>query len=407
MYKTALYAFHNLWKYLCIIADMGVLEKASHETADLLMFFDDLFDSVNGSFSEIRQGKIYRAAVTPTSPHHNLWNYSIPILKTMKFVNGNSQGVVPSLSSWIKTLESFKNIVSFLNSKGINSLLMRNFNQDPLENFFGAIRGHGHFNTMPTSSAFEGAFKTLLINNMTSSHSVGANCEKDDSVCLKSLKSLLTNLGDNNTATECEDEVDYAHIYMELLNPEALLKSKAPVDMEKSAAIGYCSGWMAQLAKKNVYKNCATCRHDLEEEKMLDFHKFIKMKEYGNKKWLCYPTRALFDFFAQVEHICTEILKENCNKNNLGRYIKLIITINLNLKFVSCVTHKDELTNFLINKSTKFFVNNWCKEINSIITGKITFWDKNDPMKEKAERHYSKNKGRKRIKQNNMPVVVK
>ncbi|KAJ8720566.1 hypothetical protein PYW08_006031 [Mythimna loreyi] len=75
---------------LACLADMGVLDKESHETADLLMFFDNLFDSVNGSFSDIRHGKINRAAVTPTSPHRNLWNYSIPILKTMRFVSFNS-----------------------------------------------------------------------------------------------------------------------------------------------------------------------------------------------------------------------------------------------------------------------------------------------------------------------------
>ncbi|CAK1593758.1 unnamed protein product, partial [Parnassius mnemosyne] len=389
---------------LACMAELGALDKSSYETADLLLFFDDLFDSVNGSFSEIIGGKKYRAAVTPTSPHHNLWNYSIPILKSMKFVSSNSRGVVPSLSSWIQTIENFKNIVKFLNSKGINSLLLRNFNQDPLENFFGAIRAHGYSNIMPTSSAFEGAFKTLLINNITSSHSVGSNCEKDDSVCLQSLKCFLINPKDNNTATECEDEVDYAHLYIDPINTDALLASKTPMDIEKCAAIGYCSGWIAQLAKKHVFKNCITCRHDLEAEDLLNFHKFIKMKEYENKKWLCYPTRALFDFFAQVEHISIEILKDRA-KNYISKYIKLIMTVNLNFNFLTCLLHKNDLTDYLINKSTFFFINNWCKDVNNVLTGKITFWDVNDPMKEKAHRHYSKNKGRKRIRQNNVSVI--
>lgn len=73
----------------------------------------------------------------------------------------------------------------------MNSLLLCHFNQDPIENFFGAIRAHGYSNIMPTATAFEGAYKTFMVNNITYSHSVGSNCEKDDNVCLQSLKYFI------------------------------------------------------------------------------------------------------------------------------------------------------------------------------------------------------------------------
>lgn len=41
------------------MAELGVLEKESTETADLLIFFDKLFDSVNGSYSQVQNYKIY------------------------------------------------------------------------------------------------------------------------------------------------------------------------------------------------------------------------------------------------------------------------------------------------------------------------------------------------------------
>ncbi|XP_045496719.1 uncharacterized protein LOC123695064 [Colias croceus] len=389
------------------MAESGATDKDCLDTADLLMLFDDLFDSVNGSYSQVREGKIYRSAVTPTSPHHKLWNESLPILKSMKFINGYNQGVVPSLSSWVKTIEGFKAVAKHLSSKGINSLLLRNFNQDALENFFGAIRAHGCSNIMPTSSAFEAAYKTLLVNNISSSHSVGSNCEKDDSVCLQSLKHFLMKPVDNMISAECEDEINNDHLCIEYINTDKLIMSKTPEHVERSAAIGYCSGWIARLAKKNLYKNCGICTVNMEEKELQTFHKFIKMKEYEGKNWLCYPTRALFDFFAQVEHICIEILKENANKKNLLNYIKLIVSVNICTNtFLTCTRHKEALCEYIINKSTMFFIHAWCKEINNILTGKVTFWDNNDPMKVKANRHYLKNKGRKRKRQNDITLNV-
>lgn len=156
------------------------------------------------------------------------------------------------------------------------------------------------------------------MNYITSSHSVGSNCEKDNSVRLQSLKYFLIQHGDNIQPAECEDEVDSIHLNMDLLNTENLITN--PMEIEKCAAIGYCSGWIVYLAKKNIYKNCAVCKKDVESEELHNFHKYIKCKEYGNKNWLCYPTRPFFDFFAQVENISIEILKQYANKNNIKLY---------------------------------------------------------------------------------------
>lgn len=315
----------------------------------------------------------------------------------MRFVDSRNQGVVPSLNSWIKTIINFKNLIRHLYSKGITSVLLRNINQDALENFFGSIRAHGCSNIMPTSSAFESAFKTLLINNISSPHSVGSNCEKDNGYCLQSLKKylIIPTTGETNL-TEHEDEIDNAHICMVLLNTDELLQSTNPVDIEKCAAIGYCSGWIAQQAKKNVFKNCEVCNKDLVAVEEETFHNFIKKKEYSNKKWLCYPTRSLFDFFAQMEDLSIEILKTQCTRNNLLSYIKLIVNVNINIAFLNCSLHQEELKKYLLNKGTIFFVNNWCKDVNNILMGKTIFLNTDDPIKAKALRHYSRYKGKKR-----------
>ena len=47
--------------------------KAS-ETADAISFFDELFDSINGSALLPKPGKELRCAVTQKSKHVNIWN---------------------------------------------------------------------------------------------------------------------------------------------------------------------------------------------------------------------------------------------------------------------------------------------------------------------------------------------
>nr|XP_034838846.1 uncharacterized protein LOC117994979 [Maniola hyperantus] len=150
------------------MADCGQLPAENKDTADLLILMDELFDSVNGSYSKIRNGKIYRTAVTPKSPHHQLWRKSLPVLKSMVFVTKDGRKAsVPSISSWIKTIEGFQLLINHLKSLNVTSLLLRHFNQDPLENFFGAIRAQGHSNNMPNAYGIQAAYKTLMIQTLT------------------------------------------------------------------------------------------------------------------------------------------------------------------------------------------------------------------------------------------------
>ena len=48
-----------------------------------------------------------------------------------------------------------------------------------MENFFGCARSHDHMLVKPTCFQFSGTYRSLLINNLTSSHSIGANCAPD------------------------------------------------------------------------------------------------------------------------------------------------------------------------------------------------------------------------------------
>ncbi|CAI6375588.1 unnamed protein product [Macrosiphum euphorbiae] len=96
----------------------------------------------------------------------------------MKFVGKNMKTVsVPTLRNWMPTIRGFQYLSEVLNAKGLKSLLPSKLNQDPLENFFGAVGSLGCTNS--TCASFIQSYETLMLNNLVSSHSPGANCEED------------------------------------------------------------------------------------------------------------------------------------------------------------------------------------------------------------------------------------
>ncbi|CAH0726419.1 unnamed protein product, partial [Brenthis ino] len=190
------------------LADKGILPEESKETADILLLFDKIFDSVNGSFGKRKKhGKPLLGPATPTSVHHNMWKESKEIIKTMKFINSTTskKESVPTINNWVWTLDGIELLLKNLENKyGVTSVWLRHLNQDPLENFFGSTRSHGCRNVNPTAEKFEAAFSTLLVNNISSVHAPGANCEIDDCFVLHQV--LITGGKGSKRHDICEIE---------------------------------------------------------------------------------------------------------------------------------------------------------------------------------------------------------
>ncbi|KAK4882300.1 hypothetical protein RN001_005619 [Aquatica leii] len=72
-----------------------MMTQEALQTANLLLFFDDLFDSVNGDSKSIKKGKRFRSAVCKKSKHVTFLNNSIKILETMSFVDQTRVCVPP------------------------------------------------------------------------------------------------------------------------------------------------------------------------------------------------------------------------------------------------------------------------------------------------------------------------
>nr|XP_049695818.1 uncharacterized protein LOC126054354 [Helicoverpa armigera] len=92
------------------LAEKGIISQDAQNTADVILFFDKLFDSINGSFGKRKHSKPLLGPATPNSIHHKTWMEAKIFLKNMKFVNVKTSNVeyVPTLSNWVWTLEGIE-----------------------------------------------------------------------------------------------------------------------------------------------------------------------------------------------------------------------------------------------------------------------------------------------------------
>jgi hypothetical protein len=87
---TAMHVAARVSTELSAVSTFYIHPKAT-ETADLLLFFDKLFNSVNGSFKHLSPGKELRTVVTQKSKHVFFWKSCLPVISSMFFTLPNSR----------------------------------------------------------------------------------------------------------------------------------------------------------------------------------------------------------------------------------------------------------------------------------------------------------------------------
>lgn len=340
-------------------------------TAEVVSFFDDLFDSVNGTsiYSKKSKGKPLRSAVTKASPHQQFWTSAVKKLKCIKFIDHEGKETsVPSLKNWITTLESYKRVWQFLNKKNITIMRPRYFNSDPIENFFGQVRAYNFRNINPNCHTFKCTFRSLLITRFIQFHSESYNCEDDSGEPLLKYSSLFKK---NNEEDEAE----------KLCSPES---SKLPSwigsqSIETSArkerliihSRAYTAGWVIGKIKNK----CAKCETNLTSRES-NFEKesvnnWISYKEYKSIKQnkLTYPSEQAVRFFGTITQEANKYLENKPHKKNIIENIKNEIKSKYLFDFLTCEIHKDAMSECFYSLTLRLAVFNWCNVINRILKG--------------------------------------
>lgn len=365
-----------------------MLPQECTDTADLLLFFDNLFDSINGSYdnSKKRSGKELLRQLTPNSNHEQVWNDAKKVLASMKYVTiAGRECTPPSITNWLKTINNLQYLKDKLfNEFNLKSIWLRHFNQDPLENFFGCIRSHGAQNTKPSCAAFEGAFASLLINNLNSSHSPGSNCEEDMCQGFKNLGTLLLN--DNSRTPENNStEINYNHINDSIILDMNLKKNNPTI----YASLSYVTGYVLHKTRK-IFKNCPTCRSDLYTSEQTEC---IRMREFNKKaRWLTYPSYPLIEFFSAVQDVTINIIRTASNISNIKEYIKTVLFVTIGTNFIKCQEHKAQITAYIFDLSSRFFICNWCRDANKVLKGTRLDFDEEDEIQKLCNEYFKKKK---------------
>lgn len=314
----------------------------AQETAIVLDFFDKCFDSLNGGSLKAPDFKPFKGGVHRASGHVSFWAQSSKELKNMYFAReGTDERVVPpSLRNLILTLDGFVDLAQLLHEKGLRYFLPRNFNQDPLENFFGQVRMHRGRNVNPTCGQFRDSFKSLLIRAVTSPQSAGANCEETYTSSLIQLQDLVCN---DPVTPESNEELKEDFKIHKLL-------SKTVIDGTLSKDIGeaateYVAGF---IAKKVVLKfPCKLCKmHMLASSADASSHPLVIAKEFDGKRRLLYCNKLFVKNINRCYNITKCILANFSVSSRVRETILMYVNHYVNFGFI-CDLHRSDISTFI------------------------------------------------------------
>jgi len=316
-------------------------EKKGRDTAEMILFFDRLFDSVNGH--TLKPEKPLRVAISHNSPHFPFWKRAVKRLQRMRFVDRKSKNPLRDsniLKNWISTILGLRKLWIILKKYEFKCLRSRILNQDCLRHFFGQIRSFSMRNANPTCLEFESSFKTLLINNLTSPRTVENNSEnKIDGPLLFTLKEFIRESED-----ECND------------NSTEDLRT---LDLERSLDttgeyLNICNSIAVKILQKSCIKECGTCKNlliDVTKSELVSNNDLIRT-------------------FEKANDILTPRMSNVCYVHHTALMLETELYVQLDLHWLNCPQHGALLKKFLVSFTVVFYIEKWCNSINDILTQK-------------------------------------
>ncbi|KAK3932840.1 DNA transposase [Frankliniella fusca] len=334
-----------------------------NQTAQLIKEVDELFDSMNGPGRKDKQ-KARRNNVNNNSYHMQYWREMRQKLTEWVFIRketpdspGGVRHIPPCVEGLQANLISYGRLWNKLKNIGIDTMKLRNFNQDKLENYFCLIRQSCGDNTDPTLPQFVAGMKTALVMEVSkgASGSAVGNCEDDDTAFVADLADLIA-----MSATEAEDTPE------PVLLRANLPATQKPVPNGKIARQGptltcveICS------AVLQTVKECQTCHSVLTTSDSSSDTALQMMRE----EMSCQdkPSPHLINSFLMSQKAIVACWKELQSKKKItDSVIEKLQDLDA-LGWVKCPTHQDQVKSLLRSLFATFLIRQQCKQVNQEI----------------------------------------
>lgn len=350
MYKLliiVIFSFFCAGHVNTIYGPLKMPEKKGRDTAEIILFFDRLFDSVNGHM--LKPEKPLRVAVSHNSPHFPFWERAIKRLCKMRFVDTTDKNQLKDstiLKNWISTVRGFCKLWIILKKTyEFKYLKPRILNQDSLRHFFKQIRSFGIRNANPTCAEFENSFKTLLINNLTLPRSIENNSEnKVDGSLLFTLKEFISDSRSENRDNDSWSED--AHM-LDLEMETTFLE-------ETYNYHNICNIIAAKILNNPRIKGCGTCKNLLT----------------ATAKSELVSSNDLLETFKDANITLMRGMSNVCYSHHTALMLETKLYMEMDLRWLNCQQHNIPLKEFLISYIVLFYIYKWCNGINDIFSGK-------------------------------------
>ncbi|KAH0552490.1 hypothetical protein KQX54_011053 [Cotesia glomerata] len=338
------------------------MDHKSLFTAEILNFFNDLFDSMNGSSRHLKTTAPLQATVTADSPHHEFWARSKYFLGHLRFLdhkNTKRKASVSTLDNWKLNVEGFMKLWKILSRYEFKEFFPRNFNQDDLESTFGWLRQRSSDVTHLRSFLIDKVRRFKVRHGNTEHRSDHDDSESVDfSDIISTFNNFLIDIdcvdndGDENNTNDVEDSAETSTI-----------ESSIPFSNAESTK-----------PKSNIIEQIS--RHNKISQQLMKVLECRNCKISFVRKTGSVTSNSSFDLmYFQVLEAIKKFMVTQCYKSEISKILKLRVEELMNRSEItkqwsSCLEHQDQLNETTIDLIIKRFLVDWCAAVNSHLEGK-------------------------------------
>ena len=289
---------HTVAAAILTYVSLNALPPSATGTAEFLLKFDEIFDSLNSS--NLNSPEPHRRAMSASSVHKEFIPQAINFVQSLKVMNVATGEDVTNKLRCIKgfqiTLQALLLLWDELQQEhSLKFLMTRHLNQDALENFFGSVRQQGGNSDSPTPIQFSRAFRKLFFDNFLAP-SVGN--------CIEDLDLILAGGAFNKSSSLPSEKATKSQV----LDIDVNDYRSAPMQSNITGmnAVAYVSGYL--LKKCFQRHECQICRSHLISNNLDDTSKlFCYFKAYQSQtettSGLLSPTTDFITYFSNLERM--------------------------------------------------------------------------------------------------------